>query len=364
MPENLAAVPHDGRIKAMFRHPVFVRAFIQTTLEPRFRFEAHQLHTLGSEWITSHARRRIGDCVWLLRDQTGQPQLALLIEFQASYDRDMTQRMAEYIHLLQQDLDRQALCKADGSPLDLVPLVFHVGPKPWPRPWYVYDRSDAMRGALGYRKGTTVDIHAYADADLPQSNLALCLIALELNRLRGPGHEKEVGAEIVRIMETVESLLAEGPEDLARDFAAFIATGFTSVVADFALRPRTFGSLEALKTAMISFVEIKERRFRQGLAEGEARGEARGRTQGEARGRAQGEARGRARALADFVGAAWSEETQRAFETRLASLATGAWPTIPDLYAARQAARDPLELLEVANDQIHPAANGRAPEDR
>ena len=94
---------------------------------------------------------------------------------------------------------------------------------------------------------------------------------------------------------------------------------------------------------MISFVEIKERRFRQGLAEGEAQE--------------------RARALADFVGAAWSEETQRAFETRLASLATGAWPTIPDLYAARQAARNPLELLEVANDQLPPAANGRAPED-
>ena len=346
MPENLADIPHDGRIKMMFRHPVFVRAFIQTALEPRVRFEAHQLQRLGNEWITSHARRRIGDCVWLLRDQTGQPQLALLIEFQASYDRDMTQRMAEYIHLLQQDLDRQALCKADGSPLDLVPLVFHVGPKPWPRPWYVYDRSDAMRGALGYREGTTVDIHAYADVELPQSNLALCLIALELNRLRGPGHEKEVRAEIVRIMGTGESLLAEGPEDLARDFAAFVATGFTSVVADFALRPETFDSLEALKTAMISFVEIKERRFRQGLAEGEARGRA----------------QERARALADFVGAAWSEKTQRAFETRLASLATGAWPTIPDLYAARQAARDPLELLEVANDQLSPVANGRAPE--
>ena len=95
----------------------------------------------------------------------------------------------------------------------------------------------------------------------------------------------------------------------------------------------------------MSFVEIKERRFRQGLAEGEARGRA----------------QERARVLADFVGAAWSEETQRAFETRLASLATGAWPTIPDLYAARQAARDPLDLLEVANDQLPPAANGHTP---
>ena len=83
---------------------------------------------------------------------------------------------------------------------------------------------------------------------------------------------------------------------------------------------------------MISFVEIKEQSFRQGLAEGEARAEA--------------------RALADLVGAAWGEETQRAFETRLASLPAGAWPTIPDLYAARQAARDPLELLEAANGHV------------
>ena len=97
---------------------------------------------------------------------------------------------------------------------------------------------------------------------------------------------------------------------------------------------------------MISFVEIKERSFRQGLAEGEARGRA----------------QERARALADFVGVAWSEETQRAFETRLARLPAGAWPTIPDLYASRQAARAPLELLEVANEQLPPAANDRAPE--
>ena len=95
---------------------------------------------------------------------------------------------------------------------------------------------------------------------------------------------------------------------------------------------------------MITFVEIKEQSFRQGLAEGEARSRARG----EARGRVQE----RARALADFVGAAWGKETQRAFETRLASLPAGAWPTIPELYAARQAARDPLELLEAADGQV------------
>ena len=95
---------------------------------------------------------------------------------------------------------------------------------------------------------------------------------------------------------------------------------------------------------MITFVEIKEQSFRQGLAEGEARSRARG----EARGRGQE----RARTLADLVGAAWGEETQRAFETRLASLPAGAWPTIPELYAARQAARDPLELLEAADGQV------------
>ena len=91
---------------------------------------------------------------------------------------------------------------------------------------------------------------------------------------------------------------------------------------------------------MISFIEIKEQSFRQGLAEGEARAEARGRAQE------------RARALTDLVGVAWDEETQRAFETRLASLPAGAWPTILDLYAARQAARDPLELLEAANGHV------------
>ncbi len=346
---NPIAVPHDGRIKMMFRHPLFVRAFIQATLEPQIDLEAYQLPTLSSEWITDQARKRIGDRVWLLRDPDGYPQLALLMEFQADYDPHMTQRMAEYIHLLQQDLERQALWKADGSPPDLVPLVFHVGPHPWPRPWRLYDRSDLMRGALGYREGTTVDIHAYVDAELPRSNLALCVIALELNRLRGPEQEQEASAKIVRIMEEVESLLAEGPDDLAQDFAAFIATGFTSAVADFALRPESFISLETLKTDMVSFIEIKERRFRDGL------------TQGHAQGRAQGEMQERARALADFVGAAWGDEARRVFQARLMHLATDAWPTIPDLHAAWQAARDPLDLLTLSNGKPSFPANGSRP---
>ena len=198
-----------------------------------------------------------------------------------------------------------------------------------------------MRGALGYREGTTVDIHAYADAELPRSNLALCVIALELNRLRGPEQEQDASAEIVRRMEEVESLLAEGPDDLAQDFAAFIATGFTSAVADFALRPESFVSLEALKTAMVSFIEIKERRFRDGLT--------------------QGRAQERARALADFVGAAWGDEARRVFQARLMHLATDAWPTIPDLHAAWQAARDPLDLLTPSNGKPSFPANGSRP---
>ena len=226
-----------------------------------------------------------------------------------------------------------------------MPLVFHVGPHPWPRPWRLYDRSDVMRGALGYREGTTVDIHAYADAELPRSNLALCVIALELNRLRVPEQEQEASAEIARIMEEAESLLAEGPDDLAQDFAAFIATGFTSAVADFALRPEASISLEALKTAMVSFIEIKERRFRDGLTQG----------------RAQGEMQERARALADFVGAAWGDEARRVFQARLMHLATDAWPTIPDLQAAWQAARAPLDLLTLSNGKPSFPANGSRP---
>ena len=63
-------------------------------------------------------------------------------------------------------------------------MAFHVGRHPWSVPWPLFDRLDGLRGAVGYRPGLTIDIHAYAYRALPPANLVSCRIQLELCRYR------------------------------------------------------------------------------------------------------------------------------------------------------------------------------------
>ena len=51
---------------------------------------------------------------------------------------------------------------ANGAPVPLMPVAFRVGRHPWSVPWPLFDRLDGLRGAVGYRPGLTIDIHAYA----------------------------------------------------------------------------------------------------------------------------------------------------------------------------------------------------------
>ena len=92
--------------------------------------------------------------------------------------------MAGYMHWLGAALDRHDLRQANGAPLELVPRVFHVGPHPWATPWYVYERSDQMYGAMGFREGATIDIHAFAQRARPAANLVSGIMAWELDCLR------------------------------------------------------------------------------------------------------------------------------------------------------------------------------------
>lgn len=143
------AMRYDLLFKRLMGHPRVVRHLIRGFLQPRLGFplSAAQGQDLDKEWITPDLEIRVSDKAWLLRDPAGQPQIALLLEGQARYDADMTARMRTYMNGLWRALERMDLRQADGAPLELMPLVFHVGPHPWAAPWYAPAPASRAAGA-------------------------------------------------------------------------------------------------------------------------------------------------------------------------------------------------------------------------
>ena len=345
MPPAKRRTPYDALFKLLMQHPLVVLHLIRGFLRPRLNFplpEA-QLHEMDKEWITSDMKRRISDKVWLLRDPAGQPRIALLLEGQSRYHARMTRRMAVYLHELGETLDRQALCQANGAPLEMMPLVFHVGPHPWATPWYVYAHSAQMHGAVGFRAGTTIDIHAFAQRELPAANLVSCIIAWELDCLRREGRLRQVGQATRRIIQAeLRPLLAESPAALRADFARYLATRVQGAVQGLALRPEAFDSLAALEADMVTLDEIKEDARQFGTQQGLEQGLEQGRLQGLEQGRLQE----KEDSLVELVGLFWGEAAGQAFRQQLTRRQASRWPSIRDLHAARQAGRDPFSLLD------------------
>ena len=329
MEDTFEPAGHDAVFKRLGRHREIARDML-AFLDPPWpeAVPLARLQGLETEWIAAGMRPRLGDRAWLLRDADGHPQLALLLECQSSYDPDMGPRIAEYLSLLWQDLAVQNVRLADGAPVPLMPVVFHVGRRPWPKPWPLFDRLDSLRGAVGYRPGLTIDIHAYAHRAPPPANLVSCMIQLELCRYRWERRETGIGAELVRILrQELLPLLPAGPSPLKRDFAAYVFAGLKEVMDDLALTPSAFRDLDRLEQEVVTFTEILQLE------------------------KQEGEARGMARMLVEYVDAVWGTETGQRFRERLLALDRAAWPAMRDLLAASHAGRDPLALLrEAARD--------------
>ena len=321
---------HDAVFKMLGRHPEIARDML-AFLDPPWpaTVPLARLQALETEWIAASMRPRMGDRAWLLKDADGHPQLALLLECQSRYDPNMGPRIAEYLSLLWQALAVQNVRQANGAPVPLMPVVFHVGRRPWPVPWPLFDRLDGLRGAVGFRPGLTIDIHAYAHRAPPPANLVSCMIQLELCRYRWERRETGIGAELVRILrEELFPLLPAGPSPLKRDFAAYVFAGLKEVVDDLALTPRAFRELDRLEQEVVTFTEILQVEKQEGVAQGVAQGEA--------------------RMLVEYVDAVWGADIGQRFRERLLALDRAAWPAMRDLLAASRAGRDPLDLLRAA----------------
>ena len=178
----------DARVKAVFRHLIVARDLMTHHLAldwpPGDEPNMSRIEALPQEWIAPgrNLERRTADMVWLVRDRDGGPQLAVLLECQSRYDSRMSRRMARYTLLLGQALARQGLHRADSGAVPILPAVFHAGPYPWARPWERIASSPDLPQAAILQPGRTIDIHAYADDELPPRNLASCMINLERGR--------------------------------------------------------------------------------------------------------------------------------------------------------------------------------------
>ena len=327
------AMRYDLLFKLLMGHPLVVLHLIRGFRKPRLDFplRASQLQELDKEWIAPDLEHRVSDKVWLLSDPAGQPQIALLLEGQARYDGDMTARMRTYMHELCRALDRLDLHQVDGAPLELMPLVFHVGPHPWAAPWYAPGQSARLDGAVGVRPGTTIDVHAFASRPLPPANLVSCVIAWERACLRRARPVEQVGQDLHRIIQQeLAPLLADGSLALRQDFAHYLAARLQGEVPGVPLHPEAFASLTALEADMVTWDEIKVALHQTGLEQGEAR------------------------KLVEFVALYWNEATGQAFQARLAHREARSWPSLRALRAAYEAGRDPCALLDTAE-----RANGR-----
>ena len=329
------AMRYDLLFKLLMGHPRVVRHLIRGFLQPRLGFplSAAQWQDLDKEWITPDLEIRVSDKAWLLRDPAGQPQLALLLEGQARYDADMTARMRTYMNGLWRALERMDLRQADGAPLELMPLVFHVGPHPWAAPWYAPAQSARLAGAVGLRPGTTIDVHAFASRPLPAANLVSCVIAWERACLSRNRPVAQVGQALHRI--------------LRQELAPLLT------VPGAPLHPEAFASLNALEVDMVTWDEIKVALHQTGLEQGLKQGVQ----QGVQQGLEQGLEQGKAQSLAEFVALYWNEAMGQAFQARLAHREARDWPSLRALRAAYEAGRDPCALLDA--DGLVPGANGR-----
>ena len=257
---------------------------------------------MPQEWITAghNLERRTADRVWLVRDRDGCPQLAVLLECQSRYDSRMSRRMARYTLLLGQALARQGLHCADGGAVPILPAVFHAGSYPWARPWERIASPPDLPQAAILQPGRTLDIHAYADDELPARNRVSCMINLERGRYQWT---REAGA-LARLLRYVDAelrplLQAHGPE-LEQDFVAYIVAGYRVLFPDLDFAEQDLRSLQALRQKMITLAETYQRERQAGEQAGEQEGWR--------------------KALTEYVHLCWDEETSQAFRQRLSAL--------------------------------------------
>lgn len=170
---------------------------------------------VSAEYLDEDHRKRLGDMVWKVRFRDGQladgqkPYILVLVEFQATVNRDMAKRIREYTGMLLDRLVRNGVVAREGGLPRVLAVVVYNGSERWtaigeedhlaPVPSARAERDLALLQPQLYRR---IDENSRSEHDWPEHNLVAATVRLqggaspdellprlldEANRFGGPG---------------------------------------------------------------------------------------------------------------------------------------------------------------------------------
>ena len=275
----------DAAYRALFSRPEVAIELICGLLDPGGTrgIKPRGLRLLSADWVTSSGARREADLVWYF-EWDGQP-VVLLLEFQATCDRDMVLRLAEYLALLaRQVLGRQKEL-AGRKPQFLVVVVYN-GDEPWRAPQSLASLlGPALAGGVDAGFALRYLLLAMRRADVRRWGRRSWLgFAIRLEQAKGV-------EEYLRVVRELSEALRQrkAAEGLRQAFRQFIAGAILPSVLS-AEEIEAMADVEQLgaeaRTVMDRWLdqaraEGRQQGLQEGLAEGHQRGLREGTLQGQ-----------------------------------------------------------------------------------
>lgn len=246
---------------------------------------------VSAEYLDEDHRKRLGDMVWKVRFRDGQladgqkPYILVLVEFQATVNRDMAKRIREYTGMLLDRLIRNGVVTREGGLPRVLAVVVYNGSERWtaigeedhlaPVPSVRAERDLALLQPQLYRR---IDENSRSEHDWPEHNLVAATI-----RLQGGASPDEL---LPRLL--AEANRFAGAE--RRPFRQALHAWAKALWADEMGAEAPFPSFEELEqekeTKMTTMLHARwERHYAKLRAEGREQGLTQGREQGLADGR-------------------------------------------------------------------------------
>lgn len=287
---------HDPAFKRLFAHPELVLGLL--ALVPNCPIDgAIAVDRVNCSFVSSSDRQRYADMVWRV-DGPVAP-FYVLVEFQASIDRQMAQRMKVYFGLLSQDLGAQKKREL----LDLLPVVVYSGRRKWPSA--VQARADWLKS---YQEGK---VYFLIDEDVAGNSVigevirlvrgdSLAEIVTSTRRLLAwPMASEELKSDVCSIAGERAALYGSNLEAIMEDDAV------VRVPPDLTPEEKR-DVLEMFRTIYMTLKDTpKVKRMIEARAEarrkGEAEGRRNGRREGRQEGRQEGVQEGRAEVLRELL---------------------------------------------------------------
>lgn len=268
---------HDGWYKRLFAHRNTVRDLVRAFVREPWveELDFNTLKPVSPSLVGDKLERREADAVWEVTFR-GQPlYVCLLVEFQSTVDRTMALRVAAYVLLLYQALDRHKKHVAGSLP-PVLPVVFYNGEAPWTAARQVSELiAPGPRELAEWRPRLSyllIDAHRRAAEPLPPDNLAAAICRLEA--CRSTEEMDRVLADVAPALAREQSVQRTVLDWLVRELVPHRLPGETLE------KPATVKELRKMLQTRRTWAEMAKD---DGLREGLEKGRKEGRREGEAK---------------------------------------------------------------------------------